>query len=105
MTFQNKVLDIDMTVKIMALLIVSENRINSTFTIWTAYKDTYIVPMLKYCIYINVYYVLSEIVNNLFVSFCNEDLSIIAKCKYFFSIILNISRKFNFEPKFVDLIY
>jgi len=52
-------MNIDIMIKIIALLIISEDKANPTFTIWLKYRESYIVPMLKYSINMNVYYLLS----------------------------------------------
>jgi hypothetical protein len=61
--------------------------------------------MLKHCLTINIYFFLSEILNNLSVSNFNEDLSGLTKIKEMFTFIFHVATKTNIEYKIITKIY
>lgn len=76
-----------MTIKVLGLHIICEDKNNEFHNIWDHYKISYIGEMLNHCIGKSLYICFSDILNNLSVSSYNENLTTLNKIKKYFMIL------------------
>jgi hypothetical protein len=68
---QSNLADMDMIQKILSLFIMSVDKNTQQYDLWEPFKENYIEPMLRYCLAVNIYATIADILNNLSVSSFN----------------------------------
>ena len=101
---QSRLMDVDLSLKILALLFVLEGMESEGDKSLRYEKEKYVYPMLRHSLTVNIFGGLSEVLNNLSVSNTNEDVTLLIKIKKYFEYLFFFAKNMGSGSKVADRI-